>query len=87
MSSPSKNHWSNKFLFAFRGVRAGTRGQSSFRVHFVLSALVFVAALWLQVSLVEWCVLLLCIGSVLTAELFNSALESCAKGHHTGLRR
>ena len=30
-------------------------------------------------SLVEWCLLLLCIAGVLTAEMFNSALESMAK--------
>ena len=30
-------------------------------------------------SLVEWCLIVLCIAGVLAAEMFNSALESMAK--------
>jgi diacylglycerol kinase len=71
--------WGGKFRDAFRGVKAGMRGQRSFGVHFVAAAAVIVAAAVLRVTLVEWCVLLLCIAGVLVAELFNSALESMAK--------
>ena len=72
-------HWSHKFRHAFRGLRVGIHGQSSFYVHFAITALVFAAALVLQVSLVEWCILLVCIGMVLAAELFNSAIESLGR--------
>jgi diacylglycerol kinase len=34
----------------------------------------------LQCSLVQWGLLLLCIGVVLTAELFNSAIETLHRG-------
>lgn len=78
-SAKSLQHWSNKFRNAFRGIHVGIRGQSSFYVHFVIAVLVEIAAVVLRVNLLEWCVLLLCIGVVLTAELFNSAIESCAK--------
>jgi diacylglycerol kinase len=53
--------------------------QASFGVHLAAAVLVVATAAWLQVSRVEWCLLLLCIASVFTAELFNSALESLAK--------
>jgi len=79
MNKPRHNHWSLKFRNAFRGMRVGVRGQSSFYVHFAIAALVFVAAVFLQVSLVEWCVLLLCMALVLSAELFNSSIEFLAK--------
>lgn len=80
MKSPfTAKHWSRKFLNAFRGLRVGVRGQSSFYVHLVVAVLVIIVGTFLQVSPLEWCVLLLCIGSVLSAELFNSAFESCAK--------
>jgi len=81
MKSPptTKKHWSNKFRNAFRGLRVGIRGQSSFYVHFVVTLLVIVFGTFLRVSPLEWCVLLLCIGSVMSAELFNSAFESIAK--------
>jgi diacylglycerol kinase len=34
----------------------------------------------LDLEVVEWCLLILCIGGVLTAELFNSAIEMLFKG-------
>ena len=80
MKSPTSfNHWSRKFRNAFRGLRVGAWGQSSFYAHFAATLLVLIFAALLRVSPLEWCVLLLCIGLVLSAELFNSAFESGAK--------
>jgi len=83
MPSPKHNirprTWYQKFRDAFRGVRSGTRGQSSFQVHLLIAAAVIAAAAYLRCTLVEWSILLLCIGGVLTAEMFNSALEHFAK--------
>ena len=53
--------------------------QSSFAVHLLASALVILFATWLQVSRLEWCVLLLCVTMVLVAEMFNTAIEQLAK--------
>ena len=77
-TSPERS-WGCKFRNAFRGLKAGVRGQSSFFVHFLIAAAVIAAGTLLRVNLIEWCVLLLCIVGVLTAEMFNSALESMAK--------
>ncbi len=74
-----KRSWRRKFRDAFRGVKVGVRRQHSFSVHFAAAAAVIAAGVVLRVTLVEWCVLLLCIAGVLVAELFNSALESMAK--------
>jgi len=38
------------------------------------------AAIVLRCDPLEWCLLLGCIGMVLTAELFNSALETLFRG-------
>jgi diacylglycerol kinase len=78
LPSPERS-WVDKFRDAFRGVKAGVRGQSSFFAHFFAGAAVVAAGLVLGVSLMEWCLLLLCIAGVLTAEMFNSAFESMAK--------
>jgi diacylglycerol kinase len=75
----NETSWVRKFRDAFRGLKAGVRGQSSFFVHFFMAAAVIVAGIVLGVNLIEWCVLLLCITVVLAAEMFNSALESMAK--------
>jgi diacylglycerol kinase len=72
--------WSAKFRDSFRGIKLGIRGHSSFSVHFFFAALVLAAAVVLRCSVLEWCILLLCIGMVLTAELFNSAIETLFRG-------
>jgi diacylglycerol kinase len=72
--------WRQKFADAFRGMKLGIRGQSSFFVHFFFAALVIAAAIALGVDLVSWCILLLCIGMVLVAEMINSALELLFRG-------
>src|SRR5215468_4043497 len=77
---PRRRRWRDKFREAFRGVKLGVRGHSSFFVHFFFTAAVVATALVLQCSLVEWCVLLGCVGGVLTAELFNSAVETLVHG-------
>jgi diacylglycerol kinase len=75
-----KRTWRGKFADAGRGVKLGVRGHSSFFVHFFFTALVLTAAIVLRCNLVSWCLLLLCIGFVLTAELFNSAIETLFHG-------
>jgi diacylglycerol kinase len=87
MSSPlepeqprPRRSWRKKFAAAFRGIKLGVRGHSSFFVHFFFGALVVAAAAVLQCERWQWCVLLGCIGLVLTAELFNSAVETLFRG-------
>src|SRR6266545_7439905 len=72
--------WRHKFGDTFRGLKLGIRGHSSFFVHFFFSALVVAGAIVLSCNLIEWCLLLGCIGAVLTAELFNSAIETLFRG-------
>jgi diacylglycerol kinase len=62
-----------------RGVGWAVRTQVNFVIHLAAAAAVVVAAFWLEATLVEWCVLILCIGIVLAAELFNTALEHMAR--------
>jgi diacylglycerol kinase len=71
--------WKHKFGDAFRGLKRGVRGQSSFFVHFFMAAAVVAAAWVLRADRLEWCLLILCIAIVLAAEMFNSALERVAK--------
>jgi len=68
-----------KLLHACDGVWRGVRGQSSFAVHAIATPLVIAAGVLLQVERLEWCLLTLCIGAVLSAEMFNSSLEAIAR--------
>ena len=72
--------WRDKFREAFRGVKLGVRGHSSCCVHFFFAALALAAALVLRCDVFEWCLVIGCIGLVVTTELFNSALETIFHG-------
>ena len=72
--------WTRKFADAFRGCSRAFCSQSSFAVHAAAAAAVVVAGAVLRVTAVEWCLLALAIGGVLAAEVFNTALESLARG-------
>ena len=77
---PSRPTWRAKFRTAFRGIWLGTRGQNSFFVHLPFGLAVEALAIGSGCSPIEHCILLLCIGVVLVAELANSAIERLARG-------
>ena len=66
------------FLYAFAGLRLLLREEHNARIHATITVLVVVAGIVLRVSPVEWGVLVICIGMVLSAEAFNSAIERVA---------
>ena len=72
--------WAAKFGDAFRGLKYGIRGESSFAVHFFMATLVILSAAILRCTPHEWCILLFAIGGVLTAELFNTSIETLFRG-------
>ena len=78
--------WRDKFHESLRGVKLGIRGHSSFFVHFFCAALVLATAIVVRCEPFEWCLLLGCIGMVLTAELFNSAVETIYHGLEENVR-
>ena len=78
-SRPARR-WRDKFAEAFRGLRAGVHCQSSFCVHGFFAVLAVLAGVVLECTPVEWCLVAGCVGLVLTAELFNSAIEVLFKG-------
>jgi diacylglycerol kinase len=79
-STKPRRSWRDKFRDAFRGLKMGIRGHSSFFVHFFVAALVLAAGIALHCDRQDWCLLVGCIGMVFTAELFNSAVETIFHG-------
>ena len=63
------------FIFAFRGLKAATRTEPHMRFHLVAALLVIVTGIYFQIGNTEWIMLIFSIGMVITAELFNSAME------------
>ena len=61
--------------FALKGIGEASKG-NNFRYQLIAAVLVIVMAIYLKVSLMEWIILTLCIGLVLMAECFNTAVEA-----------
>jgi diacylglycerol kinase len=76
---PQRNAWRDKFRWAARGLVQAMRSERNFRVHLTATVAVVIAAAALRASLLECCVLTLCITVVLAAETFNTALEHLAR--------
>jgi len=66
----------NSFKFALQGINSAVRSEPHMRLH-VLSAIgVIVAGFLFQVTKLEWCLLAGSIGMVITAEIFNTSIET-----------
>jgi len=63
------------FGYAFRGINYAIKTQLNFRVHLVATFLAVFFGLALHISVNEWQWIMLCVTLVLTAELFNTAIE------------
>ncbi|MBD5419406.1 MAG: diacylglycerol kinase family protein [Bacteroides sp.] len=78
----NKSDWNiNKrvksFGYAFKGI-AALFSQPNACIHACVTAIVIICGVWLGLSDWEWCVVALCIGGVLMAEAFNTAIEALA---------
>ncbi|HEY2784415.1 MAG TPA: diacylglycerol kinase family protein [Fimbriiglobus sp.] len=81
-----RRKWQAKFGYAFRGIKRGMRGHSSFSVHFFAAASVLAGAIVFQCNWTEWCILLGAVGFVFVAELFNSAVEALFHGQDDAVK-
>ena len=74
------------FGYALKGIYAATREQLNIKIHFLAVVVVTAAGLFFHITAHEWCLVVICYGMVLTAELFNSAIENLvdlvSPGHH-----
>jgi diacylglycerol kinase (ATP) len=64
------------FSHAFAGISHSLRTQANLRIHLVAAIAVISAGLLLQISTVEWAILVVTIMIVMSAELFNTAIEA-----------
>jgi diacylglycerol kinase (ATP) len=65
----------NSFLFALRGIRFAWAG-TNFRIQCFIGTLVIASGIKFDIRINEWFVVIILIGLVLTAEVFNTAIEN-----------
>jgi diacylglycerol kinase (ATP) len=74
----------NSFKFAFRGFWSCLKTERNLRFHLGVTFYVIVGGLILRLPLSEWLAVFICAGAVLSAELFNTALEKLCDALHPG---
>ncbi|QQZ10830.1 diacylglycerol kinase family protein [Heyndrickxia vini] len=63
------------FTFAFRGIYHGFTTEKNLRFHFAASIVVIIFGIALNLRLVEWLFVIICIFGVISLELINTAIE------------
>jgi diacylglycerol kinase len=64
------------FSFAFRGLKmAFNKGEVNIKIHAITAIAAIIISYLLSISLSEWIAIIACIGVVIAAELFNTAIE------------
>ena len=66
------------FGYAFNGLKVMFIDEHNSRIHLVAAILALALGWFLKLSANEWTLLVIVIGSVFSAELFNSAVENLA---------
>ncbi len=75
MTKYKQQGFSNTFKNARKGMRLTLKSERNIRVHIFVAILVLLSAYYFNFSLVKFCILLLTIAAVISAEMFNSAIE------------
>lgn len=63
------------FVHAWNGILYAIRSEKHMRFHLLATILVVIAGWFFNINTTEWCLIVLCIGGVCMAELFNTAFE------------
>lgn len=80
LRGPRERSWIDMFRDAVRGVKIAIRGEVNFFVHLFIAVIAGVGGGILKISDNRWwCIFILCVTVVLTAELFNTAIEHLAR--------
>ena len=66
------------FVFAFAGIGRTFKEEHNFRIQVFAAILIVLAACYFPITKSEWMWIIVCISAVLTAELFNTAIEALA---------
>ena len=65
----------HSFGYAWQGIRGCIGKEQNLSFHLITSLAVIIAGIGFDISRNEWIAVILCIGVVIAAELFNTAIE------------
>jgi diacylglycerol kinase len=75
MSKFTAGGYKKSLFYAIQGLSLAYKSQKNYRFHLIIGFLALIAGIMLNFKCIEYCVLILSISFVITAELFNSVIE------------
>lgn len=75
MSKYASTGYGKSFSNALKGLSLAYKSQKNYRFHLLIGFISLLAGVVLNFRCIEYCVLILAISNVITAELFNSVIE------------
>ena len=66
----------NSFKYALQGFASSFRTERNMKIHVVATILVIILGIYLKLNLIEWSIITIAIVIVISAELFNTAIET-----------
>ena len=65
----------NSFKYAIEGIKSSLKTERNLKIHFVFMILVIICGVIFKISLLEWLICISLFALVISAELFNTAIE------------
>ena len=67
-------HFIKSVSFAINGLKLVLK-EKHIKIHLIVAVLVAAAGFYFKITYTEWCIVLICIGVVLSLEIINTAIE------------
>ena len=66
----------NSFKYAIEGIISSFKTERNMKIHIIIMILVIILSAILKISITEWIICLILFALVISAELFNTAIET-----------
>lgn len=66
----------NSFKYAIEGIISSFKTERNMKIHVLAMIVVITLGFFFRLDKVEWCFIIIAIASVISAELFNTAIET-----------
>ena len=66
----------NSFKYAFWGIYKSFKSERNMKIHIMAMIIVIALGIFMKLNKIEWCIITIAIVMVISAELFNTAIET-----------
>ena len=66
----------NSFKYAIEGIISSFKTERNMKIHVLAMIIVIALGFFFKLDKIEWCFIIIAIASVISAELFNTAIET-----------